>query len=262
MGRTSRIPVIAGNWKMYKTMEEATTYVKALIPLIEGAPSQVCLAVPFTDIRSVAKLCQDTSIWVGAQNMHDAAEGAFTGEIAGRMLTEAGARFVLLGHSERRRLFGETNDFINKKVKRAIGEHLLPILCIGETAEEREKGMTAQVLATQLERCLANLNAKEVESIYIAYEPVWAIGSSKVATPDQAQEAHLFCREKLKDLFGEEAADKVAILYGGSVSPNNAQALLDLPDVDGVLVGTASLTVENFSKIVHIHVTKHLKLSR
>lgn len=257
-----RPAVIVGNWKMYKTIEESIAYVKGLLPLIQNASSRAYLAVPFTDIKPVVDLCKNTPLVIGGQNMHDANEGAFTGEIAGKMLKEAGARFVILGHSERRRFFGETNDFINKKVRRALEDELVPLLCIGETALERDRGLTENVLSTQLGFCLAGVSPEQMSKIFIAYEPVWAIGTCQVATPEKVQDAHSFCRKIIIKEFGELAGENAMILYGGSVNPENAPSLLEQPDVDGVLVGTASLSFESFSKIVNVQVSKQLKLSR
>ncbi len=258
MTHTQRPPIIVGNWKMYKTVEESIAYIQGLLPLIQDAPSRLYLAVPFTSITTVVNLCKNTTVLVGGQNMHDAEAGAFTGEIAGRMLREAGARFVLLGHSERRRFFGEGNDFINKKVKRALQDGLNPILCIGETALEREQGYTEDILATQLSLGLEDVTAEQAQQLAIAYEPVWAIGTSLVASPETAEQAHSFCRRYLAQLFGPELAERIPILYGGSVSPANAQALLDQPDVDGLLVGTSSLDYHAFGKILHCAASKTL----
>lgn len=251
MKESNRPVIITGNWKMYKTIEQALAFVKELIPLVANATSRVFLAVPFTAINAVANQVQGTNIVIGAQNMNDASEGAFTGEIAAKMLIEAGAKFVILGHSERRRLFNESNAFINKKIKRAIEEHLEPVLCIGETLEEHEKGLTEQVLTTQLTECLADLQPAQVTDLIIAYEPVWAIGTDKTATPAIAQEAHHICRKWLEQKFGEWLAQKIVIQYGGSVKPENAKEILEQSDIDGLLVGGASLSAETFSKIVN-----------
>jgi triosephosphate isomerase len=247
---------------MHKTVREATSFIRALIPLVSNPPNKTYLAVPFTDISAAVDLCRNTSIVIGAQNMHDAIEGAFTGEIAGKMLKEAGAQFVILGHSERRRLFGESNDFINRKVKRALQEGLTPLLCIGELEEEREKGRTEKVLAEQLDACLAGIQGTDAAKIFIAYEPVWAIGTGRVATPEQTQDVHAFCRQHLELQFGRNVSEAILILYGGSVNPNNMLALLEQPDVDGFLIGTASLTVDSFSQMVHNQTYKFLKPGR
>jgi triosephosphate isomerase (TIM) len=252
MAHSDRPTVIAGNWKMYKTVAESVAYVIELVPLVAQATSKIYLAVPFTSIKSVVDQAKSSNLIIGAQNMHDASEGAFTGEIAAKMLVEAGARFVILGHSERRRLFNESNAFINRKVKRAVSDGLQPILCIGETQEERESEKTDEILKTQLTECLADLSAEQLKDLIIAYEPVWAIGTDNTATPEIAQKVHQFIRQSLTEILGQPAADHTVILYGGSAKPDNAKALLEEPDIDGLLVGGASLSAETFSKIVNI----------
>lgn len=249
----SRPVVITANWKMYKTIEESVEYVKALAPLVKNCSAKVYLAVPFTAIRSLADQAKDTNIVIGAQNLNDASEGAFTGEIAARMLTEAGAQFVIVGHSERRRIFNESNAFINRKVKRALAGGLQAILCIGETKAEHEEGKMETVLEEQLTQCLEGISAEQMRLLILAYEPVWAIGTDLTATPEVAEKAHKFCRELIGKNWGEEAAEKIVIQYGGSVKPDNAKGLLDEPDIDGFLVGGASLNPETFSKIVTLN---------
>lgn len=244
------LPIIAGNWKMYKTIEEAKTFVETLASLQIKSQAAVYLAVPFTAIAEVASQVATlgSPFLIGAQNMNDASEGAFTGEIAARMLKEAGARFVILGHSERRQLFNETNEFINKKVKRAIEEGLQPILCVGETGDQRREGKTQSVLEDQLLGSLKGV--RKLRNLVIAYEPVWAIGTGQVAEPSDAQQAHTFIRGIVREKWGEEAAGQLPILYGGSVKPENAKILLDQPDVNGLLVGGSSLSAEAFHKII------------
>lgn len=240
-------PIIVGNWKMYKTRSEAQQFIRTLASLIGPAPSaRVFIAVPFTAIQAASEAAKGTPIVIGAQNMHDEEEGAFTGEISVNMLQDAGARFVILGHSERRQLFHEDDAFIHRKLKRALKHKLNPILCVGETQEQRERGKTREVLLRQLEEGLKGLKGEELHALTIAYEPVWAIGTGKTATPQIAQEAHAICREILK----AKNADKTAILYGGSVKPENAQDLLDEPDINGALVGGASLNVQTFAQII------------
>lgn len=251
MTSEERPVVIVGNWKMYHTIDTSLDFLKKLIPLVSEAVCKVFLAVPFTSIGPMAEEAENTNVVIGAQNMHSAAEGAFTGEIAGRMLKEAGAQFVIVGHSERRRLFHEDNAFINAKVKRALTDGLQPILCIGETAEEHEEGKAAEVLKTQLTECLKDISPEKLGSMLIAYEPVWAIGTDQPATPESAQERHHLCREIIAEIGSKEAADKMCILYGGSVKPDNAKALLEQQDIDGLLVGGASLNADSFSKIVN-----------
>ncbi len=241
--------IVVGNWKMYKTSREAAGYIEELIPLIEGCKAKILLAVPFTSISSAVKAAKGSGILIGAQNMNDARDGAFTGEIAALMLKEAGADFVLLGHSERRQVFGESNDYIRRKVVRALQDDLLPILCVGETAMQREANETEEVLRNQLTACLEGIPKEEAEKIVVAYEPVWAIGTGKTATPKIAQEAHHICREVLGDLFGKRKAATMPILYGGSVKPDNAQELASQKDIDGVLVGGASLDPKSLAQI-------------
>ncbi|MCB1111056.1 MAG: triose-phosphate isomerase [Chlamydiia bacterium] len=248
----SRPVVIAGNWKMHKTAKEAVDFVNALAPKVAQSQASVFLAVPFTTIHPVVEALNGNShITVGAQNMNDADEGAFTGEIAGKMLLEAGAKFVVLGHSERRHIFGETSAFINKKVKRALADGLKPIVCFGETLEEREAGNTHEVLKEQISVTLEGLTPDQVAQIIIAYEPVWAIGTGKTATPLEAQDAHDFCRRFIGAKWGDEIASQIVIQYGGSVKPDNAKSLMVQTDIDGLLVGGASLDVDTFSKIVN-----------
>lgn len=262
MGSTNRRTVIAANWKMYKTIPESIRYLKTLLPALKETSVHTYLAVPFTAIHAVATLCKDSAVVIGAQNMHDAEEGAFTGEIAARMLKDAGAQFVILGHSERRQLFHETNSFINKKVKRACSSGLQPMLCVGETATQRDAGEATRVLTTQIKECLQGVVGSQIENMILAYEPVWAVGTSNVATPEIAQQAHAACRKVLAELFGEQIAEKISIIYGGSVSPATAPGLLEQPDVDGLLVGGASLEPETFLKIIQNPSTKHLNINR
>ena len=233
--------IIVGNWKMYKTTREASAYLEEFLPLIEGANAKVFLAVPHTSIATAAKSAKGTGVTIGAQNMNDAREGAFTGEIAALMLKEAGAEFVLLGHSERRHVFGEKNEFIQRKVVRALQDDLTPILCVGETSAERESGRTEEVIQNQISECLEGVPKEEAGKLIVAYEPVWAIGTGKTATPEMAQQIHAFCRSCLSDLFGKRKGDLIPILYGGSVNVKNVEELTLQEDIDGVLVGGASL---------------------
>jgi len=250
MNYSSRSKIIIGNWKMYKTVPEAATYVETLASLLKKSQVLVYLAVPFTAIQASVEIAEESTLIIGGQNMHDAEEGAFTGEISARMLKDAGAGFVLLGHSERRRYFGETNAFINRKVKRAIESGLQPILCIGESGEERKENKTENVLEKQITECLEGISSGAADQLVLAYEPVWAIGSGKVASPEDADEAHRFCRRVIASLWSEAAAEKLSILYGGSVTPENAKSLKSKPNVDGLLVGGASLSPVTFSKII------------
>lgn len=247
----SRRVVVTGNWKMHKTVQEAITFVHELIPLVKNSSAQIYLAVPFTLIKSVVEAAQGHPIVIGAQNMNDASEGAFTGEIAGKMLKDVGAKFVILGHSERRRFFHETNDLINKKVKRALLDELEVTLCVGETKEQRDGGKTHEVLKNQIEECLEGISSEHLSQIIIAYEPVWAIGMTHTAGPETSEEAQAFCRRLISEKWGEAAASHIVIQYGGSVKPHNAKEFLDLPDVDGLLVGGASLEVHDFGHIIN-----------
>lgn len=248
--------LVVGNWKMNKTIEEAVHYVQALLPLLSGSSIEPWLAVPFTCIQPVAEAAKDSSLRIGAQNMNDATHGAFTGEIAAKMLLNAGAQFVILGHSERRMLYKEDDAFINRKVHRALQDQLRPLLCIGEKREEREQGRTHEVLQAQMTKGLEGIKKEQASQIVIAYEPVWAIGSLEPATPDLANETHRMCRQWLKELFGEEIAQQMSLIYGGSVNEDNAPALLSQPEIDGLLVGGASLTPATFSQIIHSQINK------
>lgn len=251
----ARDQIIVGNWKMYKTALEASTYLEDLIPLVEGSKAKLFLAVPYTSIAATAKAAGDTNILIGAQNMNDASEGAFTGEIAALMLKEAGAQFVLLGHSERRNLFGETDEFIQRKVVRALQNDLIPILCIGETLHERESNETKDALQKQIQACLETISKEDAAKLILAYEPVWAIGTGKTATPEIAQEVHAFCRDTLSELFGKEVSDRIPIIYGGSVNTRNVSQLIAQADIDGVLVGGASLDPETLAQIANAGAT-------
>ncbi|MCB1180786.1 MAG: triose-phosphate isomerase [Chlamydiia bacterium] len=246
--------VIAGNWKMYKNRNEAMHFIETLAPLVKESQVLIYLSVPFTAIASCVELVKklDSSIMIGAQNMHDAKEGAFTGEIAAEMLKDVGASFVILGHSERRLHFGESNEFINKKVHKALESGLRPILCVGETLEERERMKT--ILEEQISKSLADLSADMIKPLILAYEPVWAVGTGKVACPSEAEEAHAFCRKVLSEQFGDEIASMLPILYGGSVKPENSAVLLEENDIDGLLVGGASLSAEVFNQIIHFNI--------
>ncbi len=247
-----RKKIIAANWKMNMTQGEATTFVSTfLMEIGEATDVEVVIIPPFTAIAAVnAGLDQAQHIKVGAQNMHWERSGAFTGEISPAMLRDLFVRYVILGHSERRTLFGETDEIVNRKVHAAHEGMLRPIVCIGETLEQRERGEVEKVLGTQLKGSLAKLEAKELLETVIAYEPVWAIGTGKTATAEQAQEAHAFIRKTLAEISDETTADKMRIQYGGSVKPDNTQKLMSKPDIDGALVGGASLDPRSFAQIV------------
>jgi triosephosphate isomerase len=247
-----RKKIIAANWKMNMTQGESevfmTTFLREIGDLDEV---EIVIVPPFTAIPKVTELVTQTqNIKVGAQNMHWERSGAFTGEISPAMLRELFVRYVVLGHSERRAMFGETDEIVNRKVRAAYEEVLRPILCVGETLEEREKGRVEIVLSSQLRGSLAGVEAKELHETVIAYEPVWAIGTGKTATVGQAQEAHAFIRQILREMSDEATAEKIRIQYGGSVKPDNARTLLSQPDIDGALVGGASLDPRSFAQIV------------
>ncbi|MFO7302134.1 MAG: triose-phosphate isomerase [Acidobacteriota bacterium] len=246
-----RIPVVAANWKMFKTTHEALAYVRELGSLVKGFSGvEIVVAPPFTALLTAAEAARNTPIGIAAQNMSAEKEGAFTGEVSATMIKDAGATYVILGHSERRKLFGETDELVNRKVHAALAAELVPIVCVGETLEERDAGRTLEVLDRQVRDGLAGLSAEQVAGLIIAYEPVWAIGTGRNATPEQADEAHRHIRTRLREWFGEAAADGCRIQYGGSVKPDNIGALIALPDVDGALVGGASLQVNSFFDII------------
>jgi triosephosphate isomerase len=247
---SARTPLIAGNWKMYKTEREAEDFIQALLPRVATVDSaDVAICVPFTDLRAMVDSARGSRVEVYAQNMHHEPEGAFTGEISAAMLDEIGVQGVVLGHSERRELFGETDRALALKLPAALAAGLTPILCVGETEAERDNEDTDRKLRQQVKEDLANVPSERLVDVVIAYEPIWAIGTGKVATPEQAQEAIAFIRALVADRDAE-AAERVRILYGGSVKPENAAELLALADVDGALVGGASLEAESFAQIV------------
>jgi triosephosphate isomerase len=246
-----RIPFIAANWKMYKTVHEAVVFVKEFRSLVKDIEDvEIVVAPPFTAVHAVAEAARNSNVGVAGQDLHWEREGAFTGEIGAPMLREAGAEYVIIGHSERRRLFHETDETVNRKLIAALGVRLTPIVCIGETLEERERGETLAILDRQITRGLDSLTGEQVASLVLAYEPVWAIGTGRNATPEQAGEAHAHIRARLRQWFGGDAADGCHVLYGGSVKPDNIHDLIVHPDVDGALVGGASLDVRAFHHIV------------
>lgn len=246
-----RQPFIAGNWKMFKTVHETVVHVKELRALVKDVQGvDIVIAPPATGLYAAAEAARNSNIAVAGQNCHWEREGAFTGEISAGMVREAGAEYVILGHSERRTLFGETDLEVQKKVRAALGAGLVPIVCIGETLEQRDRKETLAVLDQQIQRGLDGATADEVATMVVAYEPVWAIGTGRNATPEQAGEAHAHIRLRLRSWFGAEAAERCHVIYGGSVKPGNIAGLLALPDVDGALVGGASLDVAGFGQIV------------
>ncbi len=250
MATAGRTSLIAGNWKMYKTEEQAEEYIQALLPRVSAVDGvDVAICVPFTDLRAMVDSARGSRVEVYAQNMHHEAEGAFTGEISAPMLGELDVRGVVLGHSERRELFGETDKALALKIPAALAAGLAPILCVGETEAERDNDDTDRKLRQQIKDDLAGVPNEQLAEVTIAYEPIWAIGTGRVATPEQAQEAIAFIRALVGDR-DKQAAESVRVLYGGSVKPENAAELLALPDVDGALVGGASLEAESFAAIV------------
>jgi triosephosphate isomerase len=246
-----RIPFIAGNWKMFKTVHEAVVYAKELRSLVKDIGDvEIVVAPPFTAIHGVAEAARNTNIGVAGQDLHWEREGAYTGEVSAAMLKEAGAEYVIIGHSERRTLFGETDATVNLKAIAALGAGLTPIICIGETLDQREREETLAVLDRQIKDGLDGLTADQIAALVVAYEPIWAIGTGRNATPAQAAEAHAHIRRRLKQWFGADGADQCHIIYGGSVKPDNIRDLVSQPDVDGALVGGASLDVRAFVDIV------------
>lgn len=246
-----RIPVIAGNWKMHKKAQEAVHLAKEIECLVPFPGSvEVVIAPPFLALPFVAEACKESYIGVAAQNMHWEDEGAFTGEVSGAMIKDLGCEYVIIGHSERRQHLCETDETVNKKVSSAIRHNLVPIVCIGETLSERQNGETFERIQEQLGNGLPNLSVSEASKLIIAYEPVWAIGTGKTATPDQAEEVHAFVRSFLAELLGPDPADSIRILYGGSAKPENAKDLLGQPNIDGGLIGGASLKAESFAQII------------
>ena len=246
-----RIPIIAGNWKMYKTVADAVKYVKEFRGMVKDLDGvEIVLAPTFTAIHAAAEAARNSNIAIAGQDLYWEREGAFTGEISAPMIREAGAEFVIIGHSERRTLFGETDATVNRKAAAAFAAGLTPIICIGETLDQRERNETFAVLDRQIKAGLDGLTGDQLAQLVIAYEPVWAIGTGRNATPAQAAEAHGHIRQRLRQWFGQDAADLCHVLYGGSVKPDNIREIITQPDVDGALVGGASLDVRAFFDIV------------
>lgn len=253
----NRLPLIAANWKMHKTIGEAVSFTEDLQK--ETAPSvdrEVVIAPPFTALDAVRRTISRPDFKLAAQNCHCEEQGAFTGEISAVMLKDAGCDYAIIGHSERRHLFGETDDVVHRKLVAVFRHGMVPILCVGETLEQREDGSTFKVVDAQVQQAVLGLNPQEARLLVIAYEPVWAIGTGKTATPGQAQEVHAFIRERYGALCDKSVANATRILYGGSVKPDNVDSLMDQPDIDGLLVGGASLEVNSFKRIVQFKTTK------
>lgn len=243
---------IAGNWKMYTDLTTAKKLAREVVDGLVGAPGvRIAVCPPFISLHDVSEIISHSPVRLGAQTMHEANEGAFTGEVSAPMLRSVGCRYVILGHSERRQYFGEQDETINRKVKQAVAHELIPILCVGEVLEERQGGREQEVVRRQVEAALDGVSVDDPDALVIAYEPVWAIGTGETATPEQAQEMHAFIRGLLTERYGEETARAIHVLYGGSVKPGNAAELFAQPDVDGGLIGGASLKAADFLAIVH-----------
>ncbi len=251
MTSSLRRPLIAGNWKMHLTLAQSVELARAVKDGAKDARCEAALCVPFTAISVVAETLRGSQVRLGAQDCYWEAQGAFTGEVSAPQLADAGCHMVIIGHSERRRLFGDTDENINRKLRAALSAKLIPIVCVGETLEEREAQHTLKVLQTQLEGGLKGFAPSDLSSVVIAYEPVWAIGTGKTATPEQAQDAHLFIRKQVGRLYGDGLAAGMRILYGGSVKADNVDNLMAQPDLDGALVGGDSLKAQNFLRIIH-----------
>ncbi|KAF1083103.1 MAG: Triosephosphate isomerase [Candidatus Rifleibacterium amylolyticum] len=246
----SRRPLIAANWKMHKTSQEARTFMAELLPKIADLKEvDVLVCPPYTLISTVDQSREGSKVLLGAQNMHHESKGAFTGEVAPQMLKDLNCEFVIIGHSERRWIFGETDETINKKVHAAFANGLIPVLCVGEKLDEREKNLTDQIILNQMEKNLAGISEDYVSRMVIAYEPVWAIGTGKNATTKDAKDAIALIREFVHSKFGQEVADKIRILYGGSVKPENIKTYMEQDGIDGALVGGASLEADSFAKL-------------
>ncbi len=243
--------IIAGNWKMNNTQQKAVELVKALAPKVADATCEVVVCVPFTDLAAVKKAIRGTKIKLGAQNVHWAEKGAFTGEISAEMLAELKVEYVVVGHSERRQYFGETDETVNKRAKAAIEAGIKPIICVGELLEERESGKTEEVLRTQVVGAFAGIEKEDLKRIVIAYEPVWAIGTGKTATAEEANTTIAFIRKVLRKMYGRTAAKAMRIQYGGRMNAKNASELMAMPEIDGGLIGGASLKADDFAAVVH-----------
>ena len=246
-----RRKVIAGNWKMNKLPNEAIELIEKLTPLVKDTNNEVIVCVPYVDLFYVLLQTQGTNIKVGAQNMHWEEKGAYTGEVSGEMLSKIGVEYVIIGHSERRAYFAETDETVNKKIKSALSYNLKPIVCVGESLEQRESGIAKDIITKQTELALQGIAPENLDNIIIAYEPIWAIGTGKTATKEDANESIKWIREKIVEIYGQQVADRVIIQYGGSVKSSNAKDLFEMTDIDGGLVGGASLDAEEFAKIVN-----------
>ncbi len=246
-----RKPIIAGNWKMNNTVRQGLDLVEALKEAAQTAPAEVCVCVPFTALSEIGKSLKGSAIGLGAQNMHFEEEGAFTGEISAAMLTELGTRYVVIGHSERRMYYNESDRSVNLKIRATLDAEMIPIFCVGESLDIREQGMAKPWVKEQVVNGLANISAEEVSRMAIAYEPIWAIGTGKTASDDQAEEMCAYIRNLLEQLYDDETADRVRVLYGGSVKKDNIDGLMAMANIDGALVGGASLKAGDFARIMN-----------
>ena len=246
-----RKPIIAGNWKMHKTIAEAVEFVNDIKDKVNNTDVEAVICAPFTLLKDLKEATKGTNIKIGAQNMHYAEQGAFTGEISAPMLKELNIDYVVLGHSERRQYFNETNETVNKKVVKSLEAGIYPILCVGETLEEREASETKNVCKEQTEKALVGVSAEDMKKVVIAYEPVWAIGTGKTATAEDANDVIAYIREVVKGLYGEEISEEVRIQYGGSVKPSNVAEIMNQSDIDGALVGGASLLASDYTELVN-----------
>ncbi len=246
-----RKKVIAGNWKMNMLPNEAIAFIESITPLIKNTKYEVVLCVPYTDLFYSLLTAQGTNIKIGAQNMHWEEKGAYTGEVSGKMLKSIGVEYVIIGHSERRQYFDETDETVNKKIKAAFENGLKPIVCVGESLEQKESGKTEEIITTQTQKALEGLTKEQIKDTIIAYEPIWAIGTGKTATSNDANNSIKAIRNKIKQIYGSEVSEQVIIQYGGSVKPSNAKELFETSDIDGALIGGASLKVEDFEKIIN-----------
>ena len=246
-----RKKVIAGNWNMNMLPNETIEYINSFSKLVENTDNEVILCVPYTYLFYALMTAQGTNIKIGAQNMHFAEKGAYTGEVSAKMLKSIGVEYVIIGHSERRQYFNETDETVNKKIKAAFENELKPIVCVGETLEQREEGLTEEIITTQTRLALEGLDAEQVKNVIVAYEPIWAIGTGKTATSEDANNSIKAIRAEIRKIYGDDVAENVIIQYGGSVKSSNAKELFETSDIDGGLVGGASLVPEEFSKIVN-----------
>ena len=246
-----RKKIIAGNWKMNKLPNEAIAFIEGILPLVKENKHEIIVCVPYIDLFYTLLVAQGSNIKIGAQNMHWKTSGAYTGEVSGEMLKSVGVEYVIIGHSERRQYFGETDETVAKKIKSAYSVGLKPIVCVGETLEQRESNLAEKVITEQVKLALEGLKKEKVENIIIAYEPIWAIGTGKTATAEDANTSIKWIRKEIENNFGKDVSEKVRILYGGSVKASNAKELFSMSDIDGGLIGGASLEVEQFSKIAN-----------